>query len=283
VLHLQHKLDAQGRDLLRASLTRSYRAPDASALLARPSINPNYPKDTENPKSAPDRVGNPALRPELATGLDVVLEKYLPRGGVLSVGLFHKDIRGLFRNVLRYEAVTDWASRPRWVSRPVNLERARSTGLELEFKARADEIGATWLPPELNLRASLTVARSRVQDIPGPDNRLDGQNPWFFNTGFDHRWPGTPWGVGANLAFTPGYAYQQDAAVRRVSARTRTADAYVSFAFDRDTVLRLSVNNLAPHDQFGRNETLEDNGQLLWEETRRQPRANWNIGLNIKL
>ena len=35
-----------------------------------------------------DRTGNPALRPALATGLDVALETYLPRGGVVSVGLF---------------------------------------------------------------------------------------------------------------------------------------------------------------------------------------------------
>ncbi|MBV9621690.1 MAG: TonB-dependent receptor, partial [Gammaproteobacteria bacterium] len=37
--------------------------------------------------------GNPNLKPTTATGLDLALEKYLPHAGILSAGVFAKDIR----------------------------------------------------------------------------------------------------------------------------------------------------------------------------------------------
>ncbi|KAK6029582.1 hypothetical protein OSTOST_04299 [Ostertagia ostertagi] len=53
---------------MRASLTRSYKAADVQQLIARPSINTDYPaigpNARENTQSAPDRIGNPDLKPE---------------------------------------------------------------------------------------------------------------------------------------------------------------------------------------------------------------------------
>jgi TonB-dependent receptor len=37
--------------------------------------------------------GNPELKPTTATGFDLALEKYLPRAGIASVGVFAKDIK----------------------------------------------------------------------------------------------------------------------------------------------------------------------------------------------
>lgn len=127
VLHLNHKLDAKGRDLIRASLTRSYRAPDPGQLLARPSINASYPLNVTNPEIAPDRIGNPALKPELATGLDIAFEKSFSAGGLMSIGAFHRCIDGPIRQQVTLESLA-WAGAPRWVSRPVNLRRASSPG-----------------------------------------------------------------------------------------------------------------------------------------------------------
>jgi iron complex outermembrane receptor protein len=70
--HLTYKFDPKGRDMIRASLTRSYKAPGLSALLARPQINAAYTNtNVTNTALAPDRIGNPLLAPELATGLDI--------------------------------------------------------------------------------------------------------------------------------------------------------------------------------------------------------------------
>ena len=40
--------------------------------------------DTSNGPTTADSMGNPNLKPELATGMDLAFERYLPQGGVLS-------------------------------------------------------------------------------------------------------------------------------------------------------------------------------------------------------
>ncbi|MFX9740615.1 TonB-dependent receptor, partial [Acinetobacter baumannii] len=84
----------------------------------RPTINTNYPVSGPNTQTAPDRVGNPLLKPELATGLDIAYESYLPAGGLVSVGVFHRRITGLIRNGLALETV-NWSTQQRWVAKPI--------------------------------------------------------------------------------------------------------------------------------------------------------------------
>lgn len=282
VLHLNHKLDAKGRDLIRASLTRAYKAPELQALMARPILNNSYPVSVTNPESGPDRLGNPALRPELSTGLDVAYEAYFADGGVMSVGLFHRRIDGLIRNLVSLETVP-WAGAPRWISRPVNLEGATSTGLEFEIKGRAaDLLPGRGLPDGLNLRASASVYRSRVDDIPGPDNRLEQQQPWSLTLGFDHRFAGSPLGLGASLAYVPGYTTQQTTAQSQTLGRVRTLDAYLSWTFSRTASFRLSVDNALPVDVHTLTQTVESGGFVLSNDQLRRNRARWNAGLSLK-
>jgi outer membrane receptor for ferrienterochelin and colicins len=91
--HAVWKPDPKSRDQIRLSLTRSYKAPTLQNLVARPVLSSRYPADGANTPTSPDRAGNPDLRPELATGIDVAFERYLPQGGVLSANLFHRRIQ----------------------------------------------------------------------------------------------------------------------------------------------------------------------------------------------
>jgi iron complex outermembrane receptor protein len=282
VVHLNYKFDPKSRDLIRASLTRSYKAPDLSALMARPQLNSAYPITVSNVESGPDRVGNPALQPELSTGLDIAFETYFANGGVMSIGLFHRRISGLVRNAVTLEDVS-WASVPRWISRPINLEGARSTGLEFELKGRAGELMPTMgLPKDLSLRLSMSAYRSQVDDIPAPNNRLEQQQPWSLTLGFDHRWAGTPLGFGANLAYTPGYVTQQTAATTQELNRVRNLDAYLSWTFSREASFRLSVNNAAPLETRTLSQTVEAGGYVLSNDSLRRVSANWNAGFSLK-
>lgn len=274
LLHLNYKFDPKGRDLVRASLTRSYKAPAIEQLIARPTINTNYPTTGPNTETAPDRVGNAALEPELATGLDIAWENYLKAGGLVSVGLFHRRITGLVRNSLSLESVP-WAAVPRWVAKPVNLSRASTSGLELEVKGRANELFPSLFEPTLalNLRASLSIYRSTVKDIPGPDNRLEQQQPWSANLGFDYRMKGLPVSLGASLAFTPGYTVQQSALQRLDTGRARQIDVFAIWNLSRTDTLRVAANNLAAVDQ--RNNTLLANGDFSWTE--RRPKTFYGV------
>ena len=59
---------------------------------------------------APDRIGNAALSPELATGLDIAYENYLSNDGIFSVGIFHRNLTNVVRNLTELRNVT-WAKR----------------------------------------------------------------------------------------------------------------------------------------------------------------------------
>ena len=248
--HLNYKFDAKSRDLIRASLTRSYKAPELNSLLARPAINTLF-TDTSasNIEMSPDRVGNPGLRPELASGFDIAYEKYLNGGGMLSVGVFHRRIRDLIRSVISLESV-DWATAPRWISRPTNFSRAQTTGIELEVKGRANELAPGLFDPDLalNLRGAISFYRSRVEVLSGPNNRLDGQQPWSGNLGLDYRFAAIPLTAGISMNYTPGYATQQTATQSLEQTPSRDLDMFMQWTFSRMMSLRLSANNMCPLD-----------------------------------
>lgn len=298
VWHLNHRLGDSGRDLLRASLSRSFRAPEPGQLVARYSLNANQGRGLANTPIDADRSGNPALRPELATGLDIALETYFGAGGVASVSLFHRRIGGLIRQQLTLQPVPEAAfgpsaatMPPRWVSRPVNLGDARSTGVELELKGRAVELlPAAWAPdPGWSLRASLGVYRSSVAGIDGPDNRLESQQPWSATLGVDRviapatsgvlRWPLT---LGASLAATPGYSTRQAPTQLLWSGRTRALDAYALLVFGPGLSLRLSAANLLVPDAASRTEVAESADFAAVAASRRQTLRSFNASLVMK-
>ena len=283
--HLTYKLDAKGRDMVRASLTRSYRAPGIGALLARPTLAGAYLDTTAgNTELAPDRMGNPALRPELATGLDVAFEKYLAGGGMWSVGLFHRRISDLIRNVTTLREVS-WATVPRWVSQPQNFSRATTQGIELEVKGRAAELLPGWVEKAnpLNLRASLNLYRSEVDALPGPDNRLDGQQPWTASFGFDQRVAGTPLTVGGSLGLNPAYDTQLTLAQTQRRSRTQTIDLYGLWVFRPGLSARLALAHGAQPfgPPNGSTTTLAASGDFTRVERKSGPQVN--LSLDIRL
>ncbi|HEY4079612.1 MAG TPA: TonB-dependent receptor [Burkholderiaceae bacterium] len=280
LLHVNYKLDPKGRDLIRASLTRSYKAPDLSALLARPALSGLYPDPgVANTQLSPDRIGNPELKPELATGLDVAYEKYLSGGGLISVGAFYRSVSNLIRNITDLETV-DYSPVQRWVSHPVNFSKAQTAGLEFEIKGRAGELLPSLFDPKLplNLRGSLSYYHSRVEALPGPNNRLDGQQPWSGNLGFDYRLTSLPLNMGASLVFTPGYTTTQTSTQSLVQSRSRGLDMFAQWSFSRVTSVRLAVNNLMAVDTQA--DTLLGSGYS--SNTTRQGRTFVNLGVDTK-
>ena len=281
LLHINFKPDAKGRDVVRASLTRSYKAPDLYAMLARPTLSSIYPLPSQgNDSVAADRVGNPLLRPELASGLDLAYEHYFNGGGLFSIGVFHRRVKDLVRNVTTLED-PDWASVPRWVSRPVNLSRASSSGVELELKGPAAQLLPGWIDPKtrLELRGSLNFYKSKVDAVPLPNSRLDGQQPWSGTFGFDYRARSLPLAVGANLSYTPGYVTQQTMSQALALTHSRAIDLYAQWTLNPQASLRLGATNAASQ-WSGRTTTSEDGAML---EVAKKSRPSYTLALEIKL
>jgi iron complex outermembrane receptor protein len=283
--HLTWRIDPKSRDLLRASLTRSYRASGIGTLLARPTLNASY-LDTRLPNTelAPDRMGNPSLRPELATGLDVAMERYLPGGGMWSVGLFHRRITDLVRSVTTLQTVP-WASVPRWVSQPQNFSQATTSGLELEVRGRAAELlpGLLGDFKALNLRASVNVYRSSVAALPGPDNRLDGQQPWSATLGFDQRITGLPLNIGGSLSLTPGYDTLLAADQLQARSSVRSLDLFAQWIFRPGLAMRVAgsagVQQFGPPN--GTVRTVLANGDFSATERYNRPQLSVSVDMRL--
>ncbi len=266
--------EPRSRDQIRIALTRSYKSPTLRQLIARPSLStrPNSP-------SSPDAIGNPDLRPELATGIDLAFEHHPVGGGLLSANLFYRQIDDLIRSVTAQQTVA-WSNQPRWVSQPRNVGGATTRGIEFEAKARLNDVWSSL--PAVALRSNLSLFRSQVDGVPGPDNRLDDQPSATANLGADYRFRSLPLSLGGNLNWTPAYEVQQTETQRRSNSTRRSFEAFAVWTFSPGVALRISANDLLPLDYTSTSsidvDTLRDA-----TTTRSDTRTQWNLRLELKL
>ncbi|MEK7344865.1 MAG: TonB-dependent receptor [Pseudomonadota bacterium] len=279
LLHALWKPDPAKRDQIRMSLTRSYKTPTLYNLVAPLRYSRDYHPDVSpaNVPTQPDRVGNPDLRPELATGIDLGFERYLEGGGVLSANLFRRNIQDLVRYQTRLQTVS-WSGQPRWVSTPLNVGDAVTQGIELEAKFRLNQAWAAAWP--VDIRSNISFFRSQVKDVPGPDNRLDQQPGMTANLGGDYRWRSWPLTLGGNVNWNPDYDTRRSQEQWSYQGVKRVVDVYGLWRFSAATALRLTVSNLLPRDYV--TATTFDTGTR--SETARTTDRNWrNIQLRLEM
>jgi outer membrane receptor for ferrienterochelin and colicins len=277
LLHAMWKPDPAKRDQIRMSLTRSYKTPTLYNLVAPLRYSRDYPTTAGNVPTQPDRKGNPELLPELATGIDLGFERYLAGGGVLSANVFHRHINDLIRYQTRLQSVT-WSSSQRWVSTPLNVGDAITQGIELEAKFRLNQAWAEALP--VDIRSNISFFRSKVKDVPGPDNRLDQQPDMTANLGGDYRLRSLPLTLGGNVNWNPDYDTRRSADQWSYQGIKRVVDVYGVWRVSAATGLRLSVSNLLPRNYQTRT-TFNSGGS---SETSQTTDKNWrNIQLRLEM
>ncbi|PIT76360.1 TonB-dependent siderophore receptor [Limnohabitans sp. B9-3] len=269
LLHAMWRPNPDSRDQVRMSLTRSFKTPSMPTLLARRT----YTRD-DNSATNPDVSGNPNLKPEVATGLDVAVERYLPQGGVLSASAFHRRVQNLIRNVITQE------SSGRWLSSPQNISEAVTEGVELEAKFRMDQ----WIAdaPHIDLRNNLSFYRSRVLSIMGPDNRLDQQPTMTANLGADYRLKTVPLTIGGNVNYNPGYTTRLSAEQLTTLSQKRVMDLYGLWRVDSKTAWRLTLSNLDPRN-YNTGSGYRGNGVVENSLTQNRTWTNVQILLEKKL
>ncbi len=247
LVHVLWKPDPKKRDQVRLSLTRSWRAPATAQLIGRPSINRLADPTVQGSSSeaVPDSAGNPNLRPELARGIDLAFERFLDGGGLLSANIFRRNIKDLMRSRVELETVS-WSPYPRYVRRMRNIGGATVEGIELEAKFRADQLVQSFAPVEL--RANLALLRSKVDGVPGPDNRLDDQAKATANFGADYRFRGTPLTLGGNFNWVPGTLTRRAADETSATSTKRQWDVFALWTFSPTLGLRVLANNIDPRD-----------------------------------
>ncbi|PRC93598.1 TonB-dependent receptor plug domain-containing protein [Solimicrobium silvestre] len=223
-------------DQLRIGLTRTYKEPTMVELIPR-----LYTVDNNNSPTNPDTQGNPALRPELAWGLDAGVEHEIGKNGLIGASMFVRRIDDVIAEQLFQEGIN-------WVLQPVNAGRANVHGITLEAKFTLNSL--LEVAPPVELRANLTRNWSNVESLPGPNNRLDQQTPLSANLGLDYHLPGNEFTLGTNFNLTSGGPAQTTAQLASYSAPVRSLDAFALWAIDSQSRIRFSADNLLHQNQI---------------------------------
>jgi outer membrane receptor protein involved in Fe transport len=195
----------------------------------------------DNTPTTPNLQGNPDLRPELAWGIDAAFEHALPgKMGYVNVNASAR----LIRDVILEQLFLDKGA---WASIKTNAGSARVYGLEVESRLN---LRAVWSgSPDMDVRASVSRNWSTVDQVPGPDNRLDSKIPLSANLGLDWRLTGIPVTAGASLAYRGTMQARTSLTQTTASNALNTLDLYVLWKLTPQAQLRFAVANaLGPHD-----------------------------------
>lgn len=253
ILQTLYKLPDSKNDQVRLGITRTYKAPDTSRLIPRRFISNN------NSATSPDYTGNPNLKPELAWGLDMAYEHYLPGGGMLSASVYVRKIDNIVLSTVSQEA------NGTWVSMPVNAGQATTKGIELEAKLPLRALMAE--APAIDFRANLSFNWSDLNSVPGPNNRLDSQTPISANLGIDYKLDKLPLTIGGNASFQDGGPVRISVAQSSYSVPKRVLDLYALWKFDAKTNVRASLGNTLHQDNISASSYVDSKGSSYQTNT----------------
>ncbi|WLI88496.1 TonB-dependent receptor [Massilia sp. R2A-15] len=247
------KIPGSKSDQLRLGLTRTYKAPAVNNLIPRRFASNN------NSEISPDFQGNPALRPELAWGLDLAYEHYLEGGGLLTASTYVRRIEDAIHNKTDPVPVNG-----KYISMPVNDGIANTHGIELEAKLPVRSMWKT--APNIDFRANVSRNWSRLESVAGPNNRIDSQTPFSGTVGADWKLDKLPLTLGSSYSFQNGGPVRIAKYQYAYSVPKRSLDMYGLWKFNPKNQLRVSVAN-ALHQQNVQQSIFDDSEQGRRSET----------------
>ncbi|KQZ33498.1 TonB-dependent siderophore receptor [Duganella sp. Root1480D1] len=254
VLEWMRKLP--GDSQLRLGASRSYKSPNMLDLIPR-----RFTSDNNNSPTNPDTQGNPSLRPELAWGLDAGIDYYFAKDNLLSASIYMRDID----NVI---LPTVYRDGERWVSMPANHGGARVHGLTLELR--------TPLTAALSIRANATFNRSRLDRVPGPDNRLAAQTPLSGIAAISYR--RTALTLDAEFSYEAGGPSRDSATFVSSAPYQRKLDLRATWKLSPHQEFRLALSDALHPDRTG---TDRYEGPA-WRQTSIGTRGGATLRLNYK-
>lgn len=223
--HLRWTLDDDSR--ISGSVARTVRRPDFNAL--SPAL-----LTTEFGEN--DLLGNPALEPEDAWGLDLGFERRLGQRGIFGVNLFYRDIRNLVE--LASTGVQGSEGPGTLVLQPRNTGDGRVWGAEFDLSTPLTGLGLEHTGVFFNY----SWLDSEIEDIFGT-RRFNNQSNYVYNIGFIQELPSL------DTAFGVTFRKQGDAVSRIIGEEIVTSydgdlEAFVEKRFGEAWTLRLTGVNL---------------------------------------
>jgi len=168
-LHMRYQLDDNTN--LRAAITRSYARPNFSDIVPAQEININEGEGT---------IGNTSIKPVSATNMDVLAEKYFGTVGILSGGVFYKNLND-FIFTRRFESADYPGSEgvPIDITQSQNGENANLFGFEVAYQQKLSFLPSFLKGFSVYANYTLTNSNAKIQSRENPDEteeiRLPGQ------------------------------------------------------------------------------------------------------------
>jgi len=163
--------------------TTNYRAA-VTWTYSRPNFEDILPYRQTELDSREIKQGNPDLNFASAVNIDLLYEKYLPRGGLLAAGVFYKNIDN-FIYYFEQRVFVENISRPGWyfVTTAQNGKRADVAGLELTFNKQFYQLPGFWRYFGVNFNYTYTWSKALINNR---DNKVEyialpGQSPHALN------------------------------------------------------------------------------------------------------
>ena len=262
-----YKLPDRKGEQIRLALTRTYKAPNTNQLIPRRFTS------VENKPTSPDYQGNPDLRPELATGIDVALEKFWDQGASVSLSAALRRITEYNRQGLRF-------INNRWVQLPVNDGTANTKSLEFDAKLPLQKFYPT--APGIDFRLNMNRNWSTVDSVPGPNNRLDAQTPFSGTAGLDYRMKNGVVSAGGSYSFRSGGDVRTGINQITYLTAKRDLDIYALWKVTPKTQLRLTLSNILKPSSVNENTYFDAFGRTV-TSTNTPSKPNVRLGLEVKL
>jgi outer membrane receptor for ferrienterochelin and colicin len=228
-----HTRTPVGTDLQwRFNLARLTRKPALADLLDR-----RLPSQGENSPNNPDAVGNPQLRPETTTTMDVGFERnLLSQDGQFGVNVFLREVG----DVVARRVVLDAGGR--WVQQPTNVGDARVWGVEGDLRSGLGWLG---LGREWALSANASLLQSRMLSGDMRGERIPGQARYVFNVNVAKPLPPRGgWFGGGSLALNGAADLMTSPGTSGREASYASVDAYVGRVVAGLGYWRVGVYNL---------------------------------------
>ena len=257
--------DKSGRQF-RLALTRTYKAPETNSLV------PRIARGTVNTATTPDyQMGNPALKPELATGVDLAYEHFFAKGASMSLS-------GSVRALTDYNTRGIFLVDGRWINRPFNNGNATTKSIEFDAKFPLQSLYPA--APPIDFRFNIARNFSHVDEVPGPNNRLDQQVPVSGTLGLDYRMRGGMVTAGASYSFKSGGDVRLTTNQINYAAPKRELEMYVLYKYTPKLQFRARLANVLRQDTLTSTNYFDDTGSTKTVSIRP---TQMNIGASVKL
>lgn len=217
-----------------------------STGMSRPNINDLYPATTVSYANETVTQSNTRLKAQYSKNFDLSLEYYFEPSGVVSVGVFRKDITGfLASSVTQIGSGADNGFNGNFVGFDLisksNLGAAEIEGLEFNYRQTLSMLPAPF--NGLDVFGNFTKLRTSGTYANG-ETELEGFVPTFANAGISYRWHGFESRVSLSYSGESVTSYNSNPyATQRFKALT-TVDLSFAYTFRPALTVFLDVVNL---------------------------------------